>query len=81
MGAERMKKQKRPILDTARGKLQIKAESNQKKPCRELRVARKTIKMAIRKHRAHRASQTSRRDTRGRLSTKGLFTTWNYYEI
>jgi len=46
-----MEKQKRPILDIAKGTLQIEAESNQKKPCRDLRVARKTTKMAIRKHR------------------------------
>jgi len=48
-----MEKQKRRILDTAKGKLQIEAESNQKKPCRDLRVARNTTKMAIRKHRTH----------------------------
>jgi len=48
-----MEKQKRPILDTAKEKLQIGAESNQKKPCRGLRVARNTTKMAIRKHGTH----------------------------
>jgi len=30
-----MERQKRPILDTAKGKLQIEAEGNQKKPQRE----------------------------------------------
>jgi len=48
-----MEKQKRPILDTAKGKLQIEAESNQKKQYRDLRVARNATKMAIRKHRTH----------------------------
>jgi len=38
-----MEKQKRPILDTAKGKHQIEAESNQKKPCRDLRVGRKLV--------------------------------------
>jgi len=52
-GAERMEKQKRPILDTAKGKPQIEAESNQKKPFGDLRVARNTTKMAIRKHMTH----------------------------
>jgi len=55
-----MEKQERPILDTAKGTLQIEAESNQKKPCRDLRIARRTTKMAIRKHRTHIESQTSR---------------------
>jgi len=40
-----MEKQKRPILHIAKGKLQIKAESNQKEPYRDLRIARKTTKM------------------------------------
>jgi len=43
-----MEKHKRPVSDTAKGRLHIEAESNQKKPCRDLRVARKTTKMAIR---------------------------------
>jgi len=77
-----MEKQKRPVLDTAKGKLQIEAESNQKKLGRDLKVARKTTKMATRKHRTHCESL---RRPEGSLEDdcppKDLEKAWNRYEI
>jgi len=58
-------------LDSPKGKLNIEVDSDQKRPCRDLRISRKATKVVSRMHSAHYGSHSSRGDSRGRWSTKG----------